>query len=81
MMYGGFNMSGAAQSSRGSAEDDGRVRFEKPPENYLRNYLPASFGVMGLWAGVGDIETLNEISTYSYTNIGGKLSRASISTS
>lgn len=68
MMYGGFNMSGAATSKRGQEDDDGRIRFEKPRENYLKNYLPASFGVSGLYAGIGDIEMLNQISAYMYVN-------------
>ena len=68
MMYGGFNMSGAVKSTRGETDADGRLRFEKPRENYLKNYLPASFGVMGLRAGIGNIEELNEISAYMYVN-------------
>jgi hypothetical protein len=71
MMYGGFNLSGASTESKlpGAATgEDNRVRFIKPPENYLRNYLPTSFGVNGLYAGIGNLAMLDVISSYTYVN-------------
>ncbi len=66
MMYGA---GGAGSSSPGQADEDGRIRFRKPTADYLKNFLPTSFSVMGLWAGIGNIAMLNEISSYEYVNV------------
>jgi hypothetical protein len=72
MMYGGSLMGDSKTSDRGGEENDTRIRFIKPYENYLRNYLSASFGVHGLFVGIGNIEELNRISSYAYQNKGGQ---------
>lgn len=79
MMYGGWNasdfkISRSQFSSRiaglqGAITDtDDRVRFYKANELYLKNYVPASFGVNGLNAWIGDIPGLNAASAYTYVN-------------
>jgi hypothetical protein len=71
MMYGGANpgTDGTPRSSGSSTEDsDNRIRFIKPDYHYLRNYLPGSFSVNGLTAGIGNVMELDEISSYSYVN-------------
>lgn len=73
MMYGeeGYGSAATRQPRNSTAAvtaEDNRVRFIKPAENYLRNYLPASFGFNGLFGGVGDIDELNAISAYEYVN-------------
>lgn len=78
MMYGGWNMTSFKVSASSRAgrfthfgaitDSDNRVRFYKPVEHYLQSYIPTSFGVQGLWAGIGYIPVLDQVSGYTYVN-------------
>lgn len=80
MIYGGWSSGGFQVTSsdlgihrraaRHAAitDTDGRVRFFKPAEMYLKNFIPTSFGVIGLRGWVGSVSGLDSASQYTYVN-------------
>ena len=57
-------------SSTGS-DGDHRMRFYKPPENYLQRVVRSSYTSEGMTALIGSVVTLNATSVYEWRNIKG----------
>ena len=59
-----------------SADEDGRIRFEKDESTYLKNAIPdpvnMEINAAAKRVRVGNREFLDQVSRFSYTNVGAK---------